>query len=648
MNDDFLWRAGRIGSAEIRNRVVMPAMGTHMASAVGEVTDHMIAHYAARARGGVGLVVSEVFCIDPRSGRSGPSNPRADTIGHLPMLQRLVDAVHAEGAAFFVQLQHPGAQSTRANNDGNDLLSPSGVRCAVLPDAPRALTVDEIAGLVAAFADGAALCRRAGADGVEIHAAHGYLIGQFLSPRTNRRTDAYGGTFDNRFRFLAEIVEAVRARCGPGFPIAVRLSVDEFLPGGVALDDGVALAMRCEALGVDAISVSSGTYESMGTIVEPISAPQGDRLHLAAAVKAKVRIPVIAVGVVREPAVAEAALAEGKADFVAIGRGHLADPDWCAKAASGRLSEIRRCIGCLTCFEEIIAGRRIACAVNPLVGNELQFGPLVRDGDGRRVVVVGGGPGGVEAARVLAGRGFAVTLFEARAELGGQLRFGREPPGKDKIDWLIAHGRAELARLGVDVRLGVSADAATIAAEKPVAVIVASGGDPVVPKSIPGIDLAHVVTAEAVLGGTATIEDRDVVVVGGGMTGSETAVWLAARGNRVSVVEMGDELCAGVMPVNRFDVLGELARHRVATFEKTRLVEVLPDRVRLERTGNGEGFDLAAETVVLALGVRSRRDLPATLDPAMPVFVVGDAKSPRRIVDAVREGHLAGRRVAGA
>jgi len=641
MKYGVLWHEGSIGSLRLKNRLVMPAMGTHMASASGEITDHLIDWYVERARGGVGLIVTELFAVDAVSGRSGPSNPRADSFGFTVMLQRLVDAVHAEGAKIFVQLQHPGCQTTRANNDGREIVSPSGVKCGVLPDAPRVLTRDEIRALVEAFVLSAVNCRTAGVDGIEIHGAHGYLIDQFLSPHTNSRIDDYGGSFENRMRFADEIIAGIRARCGRDFPLGIRLSVDEFVAGGIDIEQGVAIARHMERSGVDVISVSSGIYETMGTIVEPISSPQGWRTHLAAAVKAEVSIPVIAVGVIREPAVAAAVLDEGKADFVAIGRGHIADPDWCAKAASGRETELRRCIGCLTCFEEILNGRRIACAVNARAGNERQYGALTRDGGGRKAVVVGGGPGGMEAARVLAERGFNVVLFEKRAGLGGQLLFGCKPIGKDKIEWLVDFGRNELARLGVDVRLGQTADVATITAEVPDAVIVATGGDPIVPR-IPGINSPNVHTAEDVLGGLVRLSAETVVVIGGGMTGCEAAAWIAAQGNAVSVVEMRPELCKGVMPVNRFDVLAELERQEVGIATGHRLVEIREACVVLEDLSSGECKEMPATTVVLALGVRPVNGLfPDVVDRFPKARIVGDAVSARRIGDAVREGYLA-------
>lgn len=639
-----LFEEGRIGSLRLKNRVVMPAMGTHMASASGEINDHVIAWYAERARGGVGLIITEVFAVDYLSGRSGPSNPRADSFGYTVMLQRLVDAVHAEGARIFVQLQHPGSQTMRRNNDGRDILSPSGVRCAILPDTPRALEVDDIHALTEAFVTSAANCQIAGADGVELHGAHGYLINQFLSPHTNKRTDDYGGSLENRLRFLDEIIAGVRARCGRDFPLSVRLSVDEFVADGIDLAEGVRIAVHLEERGIDVINVSSGIYETMGTIIEPISVPQAWRTHMAAAVKAAVKVPVIAVGVLREPAVAAKVLTEGQADFVAIGRGLIADPEWCAKAAEGRENEIRRCIGCLTCFGEIMSGRRIVCAINAEAGYEHQYGEIVRDGAGRKAVVIGGGPGGLEAARVLAERGFRVVLFEKRASVGGQLLFGCQPNGKDKILWLVDYLRGELERLGVEVRLHRAADVEAIVQEAPDALIVATGGDPIVPR-IAGVDRAHVHTAESVLAGEVELVGERVVVVGGGMTGCETAAWIASKGNTVSVVEMRPEVCVGVMPINRFEILEELKKWNVEIRTGQCLAEIRYGSVLVKAQPSDPVEEIAATVVVLALGVRPSNGLFAELSQRFPkARLIGDAVAARRISEAVAEGHRAARR----
>ncbi|WP_237154836.1 oxidoreductase [Oryzibacter oryziterrae] len=640
-----LFEEGRIGALRLKNRVVMPAMGTHMANASGEINDHVIEWYAARARGGVGLIITEVFAVDGVAGRSGPSNPRADSFGFTVMLQRLIDAVHAEGARIFVQLQHPGCQTTKHNNDGNDLLSPSGVRCGILPDTPRALETREIARLVGAFVTSAVNCQIAGADGIEIHGAHGYLVNQFLSPHTNKRTDDYGGTFEKRMRFLDEIVAGIRAACGPVFPIIVRLSVEEFVADGITLEEGVRMARHLEDRGVDVLNISSGIYETMGTIIEPISSEQAWRVHMAAAVKAVVKVPVIAVGVIREPAVAEAVLEKGQADLIAIGRGLIADPDWCRKAEEGRESEIRRCIGCLTCFGEIISGRRITCALNAEAGYEHQYGDVARDGIGRKAVVVGGGPGGMEAARVLAERGFRVVLFEKRAAVGGQLLFGSQPLGKGKIMWFVEYLVAELKRLGVELRVNAEADLETIRKEAPDALIVATGGDPIVPR-IPGVDLDHVHTAESVLAGQVVLSGERIVVVGGGLTGCETAAWLASKGNEVSVVEMRDDLCIGVMPINRFDVLGELERQHVAIRTGQSLAGIGKGTVTLKAAATGEVEEVTATAVVLALGVRPSAGLFAAIAKHFPkAKLVGDAVAARRIAEAVGEGHRAARRV---
>jgi len=335
----------------------MPAMGVSLATHNGEASDNMISYYEERAKGGCGLIITEITRIDNEYGVGTPNQLSLTDLSHVPQLERLVHAVHKYDSKLFVQLHHPGRETKSKLINDKQIVAPSAIMCKKTQEMPRALTTEECDAIMKAFVKGAVLAKTAGADGIELHAAHGYLLNQFLSPYTNKRTDKYGGNFTNRIRILAEIITAIKHLCGPDFPISVRISADEFVEGGLKLEDGIKIARTLESYGVDVINVSCGIYESGITIVEPNSYAQGWKKHLASAIRKNVKVPVIAVNNIKTPDVAEQLLEEGVCDFVGIGRGQLADPEWSNKAKRDESDYIRKCIGCLYCFEELGSGK---------------------------------------------------------------------------------------------------------------------------------------------------------------------------------------------------------------------------------------------------------------------------------------------------
>lgn len=376
MNKNKLFTPGHIGNLEIKNRIVMPAIGTSLATSTGEASDEIIRYYQERAKGGCGLIITEITRIDDEYG-VGTSNQLSATQSYqIPRLEKLVKAVHRYDTKIFFQLHHPGRQSHGHLIGGKQIVAPSAIMSNAVGEMPRALETAEVEALVKAFIKGAKISQIAGADGVELHGAHGYLIGQFLSPQSNQRTDQYGGDFEGRMRFISEIILGIKHVCGPSFPVSVRISGDEFIEGGLDLAQAVQVAKVLESLGVNAINVSSGTYDSALTIIEPISYPEGWKRHLAKTIKEAVKIPVIACNVIRTPAFADSLLEEDNLDFVAVGRGQLADPEWANKAKENRHEQIRPCISCLYCIEELSSGKRVKCAVNPKVGREAEFDTL--------------------------------------------------------------------------------------------------------------------------------------------------------------------------------------------------------------------------------------------------------------------------------
>jgi 2,4-dienoyl-CoA reductase-like NADH-dependent reductase (Old Yellow Enzyme family)/thioredoxin reductase len=633
-----LFSAGRIAGLELKNKVVMPAMGTALASQSGEVTDHQIAYYEERARGGVGLVIVETSPVENVLGKSDFIGPRIDAHRFIPMMYRLANAVHKHGAKVFVQLQHAGRQSNSALTGGKQIVAPSPLASGVIGETPRELAKEEIREIEGHFVTAALNCKLAGMDGVEIHGAHGFLVNQFLSPRSNRRTDEYGGTLEKRTLFARRIVKGIKEACGVDFPVIIRLSVDEFVEGGIEVEDGVEIAKLLEAAGVDAIDASSGVYESFPTFIEPITYGEGWRVYLAEAVKQEVEIPVIAVGVIRDPAMAEEILVRGRADLIGIGRGLISDPEWPEKARRGEEAEIRKCISCMYCVENAMKGGHLACAINARAGRELEFETIEKSGGRRKVVVVGGGPAGMEAARVLALRDFEVVLFEKEDRLGGLLNFGNKPRGKEKITWLIEYLSGALQRLEVEVRLGESASREKIEAQDPHAVFVCTGGTPILPE-VSGIDEPMVCSVQEALSESGAYQNERIAVIGGGETGCEAAELLASGGNEVHLVEMLPEIAGDAGIISKMDMMARLKAARVHIHTATRLARVTTEGIVVEDVGSGKTWGIEADRVVISLGMRSDSRLFEEIrDELDNVFLVGDAVAPRTIGDAMREG----------
>ena len=638
MGQNKLFTPGNIGNLKLKNRVVMPAIGTSFATSTGEASDEIIRYYQERAKGGCGLIITEITRIDDEYG-VGTSNQLCATQGYqIPRLEKLVKAVHRYDSKIFLQLHHPGRQSHTSLIGGKQIVAPSAVMSAVIGEMPRALETAEVEALVKSFVKGAKIVQMAGADGVELHGAHGYLIGQFLSPLTNQRTDKYGGNFTNRMRFVSEIITGIKHICGKTFPISVRLDGDEFLEGGLKLDEAIKVARTLESIGADAINVSSGTYDSMLTIIEPISYPQGWKRHLAKAIKAAVKIPVIACDVIRTPDFAESLLEEDNLDFVALGRAQLADPDWSIKAQQNRNEEIRPCVSCLYCIEELMSGKRLKCAVNPKVGREQEFDRLEKNGDDRVVAIVGGGPAGMQSAITLAERGFKPVLFEKRDVLGGSVYLGSKPPLKTKLNGLLDHLESEMKRLNVEIRMNTEATVEAIKALDPYAVFVAQGAEPNVP-NIPGVDGKNVCTIEDILSGKVVLKDKKAIIVGSGLTGLETAEYLAETGNTVTVIEMQNEIAKGAYKPNVIDVTMRLKKHNVNMIPKLRLMGINETGIQVLNTFSNEMSSMEAEAIVLSLGVKVNNELVQSFKANFSnVSVLGDAREPGRIGQAMETG----------
>ncbi len=636
-----LFSPGYIGRMEIRNRIVMSPMGTNYASDTGGVTERMIRHYAERARGGTGLVIVENTTVQYPQGRGATAHNRIDRDEFIPGLNRLAEAIQRYGARAAIQINHVGAL-TSPQLCGGIPVGPSDVPVAPGRATPRPLTVDEIREIVQCFAAAAVRAVRAGFDGIEIHGAHGYLISQFLSAYTNRRTDEYGGGLEGRARFALEVIAAVRQAVGRGFPVWMRINGDDFVEGGNTQEEYKALAKMLVQAGLDALHVSAAFPAAHHKQIEPMRFPQGWKLYLAEGIRRVVNVPVMATSVIREPGFADEAIAAGKIDFAAIGRGLLADPEWANKARAGEAHRIRRCISCNVCSKSrSVDGIPIRCTVNPFLGREEVFDDFGPTSEPKQVLVIGGGAAGMEAAWAAARRGHRVILCERAPELGGQMVLSGKPPGKGKILWLHDTLTRQLREAGVEVRLGVDVTPEYVAAQKPDAVIVATGGKPLRPP-IQHLDDARVITAWDVLSGKADVQGKTVAMIGAGLVACETALYLAAMGNRVTMVEMLDRIAPDVEPTTRIDLLEELERAGIVGYAACRAKEVAEEGLACE-FADGSPALFAADVIVLAAGAVAERSLVEALASLeVPVYVVGDAKQPRRLVNAIYEGLLAG------
>ncbi|MDR3322243.1 MAG: NAD(P)/FAD-dependent oxidoreductase, partial [Synergistaceae bacterium] len=559
---DLLFQKGAIGRLTVKNRAVMSPMATDFANHDGTASTRLIRYYEERARGGVGLIINEYTGVDETESVPTNYNLRISRDWHIAPCEQLTEAVHRHGALIFAQLHHAGSTSKPALS-GRQPLSASDVPAAPGGPIPRPMTATEIEAAVRKFTEAAVRCKKAGYDGVELHGAHSYLIGQFFSPYYNKREDRYGGSFENRMRFIDEIIEGIRAALGPGYPISARICGDEMtpgVPGTLSLADGLLMGEHLEKKGIDVINISNGSALNGNANCDPYSYAPGWKKHVAKAFKERLAIPVIATNTIKDPQFAQDLLDEGVCDFVGLGRSQMADPEFMRKAREGRADEIRGCIGCMFCRERLLVhGNSLACAVNPRMGREYILGDFRRDGAGLPAAVVGGGPAGMEAARVLAERGFKVALFEKGAKLGGTLNLADKPPHKSLITRLVGSMTAALERLGVDVRLGVEATPALLRAISPVGVFVAAGATPIIPP-LPGVDLKGVHTAESVISGESAPSGR-LVIIGTGLTGLETSEILANAGCAVTLVEMQNELGPGLFAVIRDDIMGRVKKH---------------------------------------------------------------------------------------
>lgn len=620
----------------------MAPMGTAgMADADYGYSRRLIDFYAARARGGTGMIITGAAITNTRlEGGLAHFLPRLDGPQYVSRLSELCDAVHHYGAKLVLQLSAGFGRVNYLLGNPVAPISASAVPCFRDPNVmTRALGSEEIGELMMSFAMAAAMAKTAGVDGIEIQGYGGYLIDQFQTALWNRRDDQYGGDLDGRLRFSLELIGATRAMVGPEFPLIYKFTPDHYLPGGRQLDEGLEIARRLERAGVDALHVNGGCYEVWNRVIPSMYEAPACQIPLAEAVKRVVTLPVIAHGKLGNPAVAEQVIAEGKADFVALGRPLLADPEWAQKVKEGRLEDIRPCIAC----NEVCLGKRfyLSCTVNPQTGLEREYvlTPVARK---KKVLVIGGGPGGLEAARAAAARGCEVTLWEKSAQLGGKLRIAAVPEFKRDIRPLIDYLSTQVAKAGVRVELNKTATPELVRQHHPDTVIMATGSAFNMP-DVPGAEQGHVLNTVELYQGHKAVGDR-VLVVGGGLCGCEAAAYLAQQGKQVTVVEMAAEAVSErTKTINTvLAIQALLAQAGVEVMTRTKLVAVTKTGALVEH--GGERRELVADTVVIATGFAPNLALRDALEEHVPeVVAIGDCAKPRNIDEAIWEGFHAAR-----
>lgn len=626
-----------IGKMKVKNRITMPPMATNFSDREGEVNQRLIKYYEERAKGGVGLIITESCYVHP-SGSGGPTRLGFWHDKHIDGFRKLADTIHKYDVRIIAQLHHAG------NLAKPSVIGEYPVSCSSHPNPaagiiPRCLTEAEITELVALFGRAAQRAKEAGLDGIEIHAAHGYIINQFLSPLSNKRKDKYGGYLSGRITFLLEIIEKMREAVGNDYPLLVRYNGDEFTSGGLALEDSTIIARVLEKAGVHALDISAGGPMA----IAPAAIPQGCIVHLAEAVKKVVRIPIGTVGRIREFGMAEEILRSKKADFIHLGRPLIADPELPKKWAEGRLKEVRRCVSCNEgCTIRMHKGLAITCTVNPMVGKEHERRPA---SPSKRVVVIGGGPAGMEAAAVAAMRGHKVSLFEEKEKLGGQLILAARSPFKDEINWIIEDLEHQLVEHKVSIQKGQEVTMELMEKLRPEVLIFAVGAKPLVP-DIKGLEHGPTVTSHDVLADGVKTGER-VVVIGGGSCGAETAEFLADQGKKVIICEMLGDVITDLEPSTRKLMLVRLSEKGIRILVNCEAKEIRPEGVMVQRNGKEEV--IGADTIVFSIGLKPNREVmdlwPIKGLQNIERYEIGDCVKPRKALEAISEGAEIGEKI---
>ncbi len=667
----LLARPGKIGAMELKNRLVMPAMCTNY-TYQGHFTDQAVHYYGLRAKGGVGLIIIEASAIDYPIGRSVLNCACSDD-RYIPTLRKLTDEIHRYGAKTVLQIMHSGRQTNASIAGGQPLsCSAMGGAQALYGDQPRVLTLEECKQIVTRFGEGALRAQKAGFDGVELHLAHGYLLSAFLSPALNNRTDEYGG-LEGGIKFCSEIAHEVKRVCGKDFALLARINGDDYHPsGGLTHIDARMIAVALESAGVDCINISAGLRESDHNLHDQTCAsPRGSWVYMAEGIKGAVKVPVMIAKRISEDMVEEI-LAKGQADFVCVGRPHITDPDYGNKLLAGKAEDILPCIWCAQgCFDVLWMLAPTTCLCNPAAGwsDERPLSDLEPASLKKKVMVVGGGPAGCEAALVAAKRGHEVTLYEKGSRLGGAFRTATLSPAKRELERLPSYFERALPKAGVKVVLNQEITPEEVARARPDVVVVAVGARPAIPEKIPGLDRPQVVTAEQVMAGEVPVGNqvaiwtcsdycrytcglKEVAVEGdptgvkskssyacrSGYAAVDAAEYLASQGKLVSIVTGRPGVVSGMGYTSRGYLMRRFYRANIRVCSDVKVKEVTDKGLRLEKAGID--FLLNADTVIVSVGSRSQRSLAQALEGKVKeLYVVGDADKVRNAMKAIEAAY---------
>jgi 2-enoate reductase len=640
-----LFSPGKIGKMVLRNRLVMAPMSIiGLIEPDGRISQRIIDYYVERARGGVGLIVTCPFRVH-RWLEQPPDlpyvrHPMLDNKIYVTRLNELAEAVHDHGAKIAVMLTagHGRVAGREYLREGR-VAAPSPLPCFWDPSAKTLeITIEEIGRLLKGFEFSSEILRSADMDAVELHGHEGYLFDQFKTGLWNKRRDTFGGNLKGRLNFTKEVIQAIKRGAGEDFPIIYRFGLTHYLNGGREISEGLEIARELESFGVHALDVDAGCYETWHWAHPPTTQPPGCMVNMADYAKKVVHIPVMAVGKLGYPDLAEKVLEEEKADFIVLGRALLADPDWPNKVMNGKVENIRPCIGDHECLKRVFEHKYISCAVNPRVGMEREFllSPAQKV---KTVLVIGGGPSGMQASITAAARGHRVTLWEKARKLGGNLIPASTPDFKKDYRNLLNYLSNEVQRLGITVEVGKEASPAEIHKLNSDVVFIATGSLPIIPE-IPGINNSHVSTAIDALLGKAEIEGS-VIIIGGGITGCETALHLLKMGKTVTVVELLDSIMRDTFLANKMHLLELLKGANILT--DTKVLEI-GDKAVTVVNKDGHKQTLEASSVLIASGLRPDRTLLDSLDGTISeVYPIGDCVQPRKIINAIWEAYRIGR-----
>ena len=646
-NYEHLFSPIKIGNQLVKNRLFMPPLSTNLGKK-GYVTDELVEHYKARAKGGVGLFVTEVVTVEPTYVYL-PGDMSIHDDSFIEGWSKLASGVHEYGAKILPQLFHPAYMAFPLPGTPR-LIGPSAVGPSYAKEAPRPVTIEELKVIISQFADAAERAKKAGADGVEIHAAHAHgLLGGFLSPLFNKRCDEYGGDIDGRLKLTLEVIDAVRERCGDDFIIDCRISGSEYVEGANGLPEMIYVAKQLEKHSVNMIHVSGGVTIARGSAIPAAGTKAGSHVDCASEIKKHVSIPVVAVGRILEPWFAEELIANSKVDAVFMGRANLCEPEFANKAREGRVDEIRPCIGCLRCLTGIMFGKRVSCTVNPSF--ELENEDTLTEAEVKKnVLVIGGGPSGMEAAYVLKKRGHNVVLCEKDGDLGGLLRPASVPPCKQDLTRVIKYLKRRLELNNVEIKLNEEINLEKLQNEyKGYEVVLSSGSSPIVLSKFD--EFKQTMTADEVLMGKK-FPGRKIVILGGGSVGCETADYLspivhdkAPRNREIIIIEAMKEVMMKDAGAGRASIVQRMMKKPIEMVTSATLTRVDKDNIYYEQNGVEHCIN-DADTLVYAVGYRSNNSLVSQLEDAgIKVYVTGDAGGVATLKEAISSGYEVARKI---